>query len=200
VSDPSLLALAVTRQLQPSHLYPRTYTRRSVSECRGRPPTPPGSRPSMTMHNAPDDTLAICSPPNAHLSTNSTQGWGMALSPPCCSCTPYLPLRGQPTAAPLSITTSTHAHAHHHPFSRFPHLSPGSPPGPCHHMHHFPLQGQGLPSGTATPQPQPYPLAVQQQHWPWELRGTGKANPRTRPRREVRLLLLRRVSTATLEQ
>jgi len=38
------------------------------------------------------------------------------------------------------------------------------------------------------------------QHWPWELRGTGKANPRTRPRREVRLLLLRRVTTATLER
>jgi len=50
---------------------------------------------------------------------------------------------------------------------------------------------------TPQSQLQPYPLAAQQQHWPWELRGTGKANPRTRSR-QVRLLLLRRISTATL--
>ena len=56
--------------------------------------------------------------------------------------------------------------------------------------------------GTTTPpsQSQTYPLAAQQQHWPWALRGTSKANPRTRPRWEVRLLLLRRVSTASLER
>ena len=99
----------------------------------------------------------------------------------------------------IIIITRAHAHAHlyHHLHSRFAYPLQGHPP--CRHMHQLPPL-LGLPSSTTTPpsQSQTHPLAAQQQHWLWELRGTGNANPRTRPRREVRLLLpLRRVSTAT---
>ena len=101
-----------------------------------------------------------------------------------------------------TVAHIAHAHLYHHLHSRFAYPSQGHPP--CRHMHQLlPLLGLSSSTSTTTPpsQSQTYPLAAQQQqHWPWELRGTGKANPRTRPHREVRLLLLRRVSTATLER
>jgi len=141
--------------------------------------------------------LAICTPPNAHIFNPHTGKWPS----PHQAIRPLLPSYYHPLPSPIgpataAALTNTRAHAHldHHLHSRFAYPLQGHPP--CRHMHQLPPPPLlGLPSGMTTPpsQLQTYPLAAQQQHWPWELRGTGKANPRTRPCREVRLLLLRRV-------
>jgi len=135
-----------------------------------------------------------------HTSSIHTQGNGLARIRPLLPSHYHplpSPLIGPATAAALT-NTRAHAHLYHHLHlhSRFAYPSQGHPP--CRHMHQLPPL-LGLPSSTTTPpsQSQTYPLAAQQQHWPWELRGTGKANPRTRPRREVRLLLLRQVSAGS---
>ena len=196
MEDPSLLT--DTRQL-PSQSYPRTYTRQSVSNLLllQRALTPPGCRAQTAI--MPLMTPLPAALRRTHTSSIHTQGNGPARIRPLLP-SHYHPLPtliGPATAATLT-NTRAHAHLYHHLHSRFAYASQGHPP--CHHMHQLPPL-LGLPSSTTTlpSQSQTYPLAAQQQHWPWELRGTGKANPQTRPRREVRLLLLRRVSTATLE-
>jgi len=163
--------------------------------------TPPGCR-AQTAYHAPNDTLASCTPPNAHILNPHTGKCPARIRPLLPSQYHPLPsLIGPATAAALTNTRAhAHAHLYHHLHSRFAYPSQGHPP--CRHMHQLPPL-LGLPSSSTTTPPsqsQTYPLAAQQRHWPWELRGTGKVNPRTRLRREVRLLLLRRVSTATLER
>ena len=198
MGDPSLLT--DTRQL-PSQSYPRTYRRQSVSNLLllQRALTPPGCRAQTAI--IPLMTPLPAALRRTHTSSVHTQANGPARIRPLLP-SHYHPLPTLIDPATATTLTNTRAHATCPPLPS-PTLSlriPLARPPPLH-MHQLPPL-LGLPSSTTTPPPQSqtYPLAAQQQHWPWELRGTGKANPRARPRREVRLLLLRRVSTATLER
>ena len=139
-----------------------------------------------------------------HTSSIHTQGNGPARIRPLLLPSHYHPLPtliGPATAATLT-NTRAHAHLYHHLHSRFAYPSQGHPPCPCHHVHQLPPL-LGLPSRTTTPpsQSQTYPLAAQPSAT-LAVGATGywQSQPRTRPRREVRLLLLRRVSTASLER
>ena len=149
-----------------NHTNAHTHANRCPISCSCNKPSPHLAAGHKRPSCAPNDTLASCTPPNAHILNPHTQGNGPARIRPLLP-SHYHPLPsliGPATAAALT-NTRAHAHLYHHLHSRFAYPSQGHPPRRhmCTSSHHY-----------------------------WDCR-LVRQHPH-------QLLLLRRVSTATLER